>query len=132
MATHATGEFELKSWDEEPYDEIEGGGKLTRAVVTQGFTGDIEGDGAVQWLMCYRPDGTADFVGLQRVTGRVGGRSGSFVLQNTGTFDGKQATGPWSVVPGSATGELRGLSGQGEFGAPHGPKASYTLDYDLG
>jgi hypothetical protein len=132
MATHATGEFELKSWDEEQYDEIEGGGKLTRATVTQGFSGDIEGDGAVQWLMCYRADGTADFVGLQRVIGRIGGRSGSFVLQNTGTFDGKQATGPWSVVPGSGTGELRGLRGQGEFGAPHGPKASYTLDYDLG
>jgi hypothetical protein len=131
MSSRATGTFEVKSWDEHPYLEIEDGGKLTRASVTQSFTGDIEGEGAVEWLMCYRKDGTADFVGLQRVVGRIGDRSGSFVLQNTGTFDGKQAKGPWSVVPGSGTGNLRGLRGKGEFGAPHGPKASFTLDYDF-
>jgi Protein of unknown function (DUF3224) len=132
MATHATGKFKIDDWDEQTYAEIEAGGKLTRASVKQAFAGDIEGDGAVEWLMCYRPDKTADFVGLQLINGQLGGRSGSFVLlQTAGTFDGKVARGELSVVPGSGTGELGGLSGRGEFSAPLGGEPSIALDYDL-
>jgi hypothetical protein len=86
----------------------------------------------VEWLLCYRPDKTADFVGLQRISGRVGDRSGSFVLlQTAGTFDGDAARGELSVVPGSGTGDLRGLLGTGEFNAPHGGEASLSLEYDF-
>lgn len=131
MATHATGTFEVTGWDEQPYQELDGGGKLTRASVTQKFAGDVEGDGAVEYLMCHRDDGTASFVGLQRVAGKVGDRSGDFVLQLTGTFDGGAARGAWSVVPGSATNELRGLRGDGGFEAKSGPSGAITLDYDF-
>ena len=132
MSTRATGTFKVESWDEKPYAEVEGGGKLTRASVEQALSRDFEGDAAVEWLMCYRPDETADFVGLQRVTGKVGGRSGSFVLvHEDGTFDGKEASARLSVVPGSGTGDLQGLRGEGEFRAPHGSVASVTLDYEI-
>ena len=127
----ATGEFKITSWNEDTYKELEGGAKLTRASVTQGFTGDIEGEGAVEWLMCYSPEGTARFVGLQRVEGSTGGRGGSFVVECAGDFDGGQATGNWKVVPGSATGDLAGLGGTDAFQAPLGSKASYNLDYEL-
>jgi Protein of unknown function (DUF3224) len=131
MTTRATGTFKIEGWDEETYNETEDGGKLTRASVKQTFSGDIKGDGAVEWLMCYRPDETADFVGLQRITGQIGDRAGSVVLlQTAGTFDGKQAKGVLSVVPGSGTGDLRGLRGKGRFSAPLGSTASVTLDYD--
>ncbi len=53
------------------------------------------------------------------------------MLQSAGTFDGKEAKGELSVVPGSGTGELRGLRGSGEFSAPLGSTASIALDYDL-
>ena len=82
--------------------------------------------------MCYRPDDTADFVGLQRVDGRLGERSGSFVMRTAGTFDGKEARGELTVVPGSGTGELGDLNGSGEFRAPLGSAASVTLDYEVG
>lgn len=131
MTTHATGSFEVKSWDEQPYAELEGGRKLTKASVTQAFTGDIEGQGAVEWLMCYRDDGTANWCGFERVDGRIGERAGTFVLQMSGTFDGGEAKGDWFVVPGSATGGLQGLRGRGGMKAPPGPKASFTLDYDF-
>ena len=91
MAQHAEGTFEVTSWNEEPYVNVDDDRKLTRASVTQQFTGDIEGEGSVEWLMCYRSDATADWVGMQRVVGRIGDRSGSFVLQNVGTFDGSAA-----------------------------------------
>jgi hypothetical protein len=130
MGTHATGTFKVQNWQEDAYEES--GAKLTRARVKQHFAGDISGDGTVEWLMCYRPDQTADFVGLQRVAGRVGERSGSFVMQSNGVFDGKAAIGDLTIVAGSGTDELQGLSGRGEFVAPLGAgEATVSLDYDF-
>jgi Protein of unknown function (DUF3224) len=132
MPRRATATFKIADWDERDYAEIEDGGKLAQASVKQAFSGDIEGEGAVEWLMCYRPDRTASFVGLQRIVGQIGGRSGSFVLlQSDGTFDGREARGALSVMPGSGTGELRGLRGEGEFSAPLHSEAAVTLDYDF-
>jgi uncharacterized protein DUF3224 len=132
VGTQVTSTFKIDSWDEQPYAETEEGGKLTRASVKQTFTGDVDAQGEVEWLMCYRPDQTADFVGLQRVVGSLGGRRGSFVLASTGEFDGKQASGPLTIVPGSGTGELSGISGSGALTAPLGGEPSVSLDYDLG
>jgi hypothetical protein len=132
MSTHVTAKFTIKDWDEKTYAEFEDGGKLTKATVKQALAGDIEGEATVEWLMCYRPDQTADFVGLQRISGRIGERAGSLVVAQTdGTFDGKEARGALSVVPGSASGDLQGLRGSGEFRAPHGGEASISLDYEL-
>jgi hypothetical protein len=127
--TKAAGTFDLASWDENTYEELDAGSKLTMAAVTQKFEGDIAGEGAARWLMFYHDDGTAHFVGLQRVTGSIGKRAGSFVLETTGDFDGKTAKWDASVVRGSATGELEDLAGTGSFGAPKGPKASFELEY---
>ena len=129
MSTKATGNFKIESWEEQPYLETEDGGKLTRAKVEQTFRGEIDGHGEVEWLMCYQPDNTADFVGLQRIVGRVGDRSGSIVLESRGTFDGNHAKGLLRVVPGSGTGELNGISGEGELNAPLGSQPSVTLTY---
>jgi hypothetical protein len=132
MAERLTGIFKIEGWDESAYSEQEDGRKLTQASVKQSFSGEIEGEGSVKWLMCYRPDQTAEFVGLQRIDGRLGGRSGSFVLlQTDGSFDGTEAKGQLSVVPGSGTGELSGLRGQGRFSAPRASEASMTLDCDF-
>ena len=131
----ATAKFtgKIEGWDENTITEIESGGKLTQASVKQSFSGDVEGDGSVEWLMCYRADDTAEFVGLQRVVGRIGDRSGSFVmLQTDGTFDGKFAKGKLTIVSGSGTDELTGLRGGGEFNAPLGGEPSSQLEYELG
>src|SRR2546430_17529652 len=84
---------------------------LTRASVTKTYTGDIEGEGQVEYLMMYRSDGSATFVGLERVVGRIGGKIGTFVLQRTGIFESGLAQESYSVIPGSATGDLQGLLG---------------------
>jgi hypothetical protein len=129
MRKQAKATFDIKSWDEKTYNEIEGAAKLTRASVTKSYQGDIEGEGKVEYLMMYRTAGSASFMGLERVTGNIGGRSGSFVLQHTGTFEGGVAKVTLSVVPGSGTGDLRGLSGEGKFSVGHQPPYSMTLDY---
>jgi hypothetical protein len=129
MAT-LNGEFQVASWDENAYDERDGR-RLTRASVTGRFEGGIAGEGTAESLMAYQPDGTARFVGLQRVDGEVAGRRGTFVLETAGEFDGAVARWEARVVAGSSTGELADLSGGGSFEAPHGSQASYALDLEL-
>jgi hypothetical protein len=129
--TRANGSFKVTSWDENTYEELDGGGKLTLASVEYTLSGDIEGNGTVRWLMAYRPDGTAHYTGLQRVTGSIGGHDGSFVVETTGDFDGKVADGTWTIVAGSGTGALSGISGRGTGRAPYGDEATYALTYDL-
>jgi hypothetical protein len=91
----------------------------------------LEGDGSVEWLMFYREDGTASFVGMQHVVGRIGSRSGSFVLETSGSYDGKTARASWSIVPGSGTNGLSGLHGSETYVAGHGSTAEITLEYEL-
>ena len=131
MKQKANARFAIKSWDEKPYSEGQGQPKLTRATVTKSYTGDIAGDANVEYLMMYRSDGTATFVGLERVVAKIGGKSGSFVLQRTGVFEDGQAKESYSVVPGSATGELQGLRGDGTSSVGHGMEHPFTLSYEL-
>lgn len=137
MTIHATGTIEIKGWDEKTWDgkpqKDVPGAKLTHAIVKHTLHGDIEAEGTVHFLMSYRDDGSASFVGLQQVVGSLGGRSGSFVLQITGTFEGDTARSNWLVVLGSATGDLRGLRGEGDSVVRHDDSQPlYTLDYDFG
>ena len=130
--TTASGSFELRGWEEASYEDRGDGARLARAHVTQAFSGDVAGDGVAEWLLSYRPDGTAHFVGLQHITGEVAGRRGSVVLETTGEFDGQLARWDASVVAGSGTEALAGLRGRGSFEAPHGSRATFTLDYEIG
>ncbi|HEX6133802.1 MAG TPA: DUF3224 domain-containing protein, partial [Longimicrobiales bacterium] len=92
---------------------------------------DIDGAAQVEYLMMYRADGSAAFVGLERVVGRIGEKTGTFVLQRTGTFEGGQARESYAVIPGSATGDLKGLLGDGSSAVGHGMEHPFTLNYEL-
>ena len=81
--------------------------------------------------MVYPGDVSAKVVGLESVVGHLGDRSGSFVLEHSGTFEGGVAKASWSVVSGSGTGELRGLRGEGGFASAHAQHYPITLDYDF-
>src|SRR5260370_26907887 len=79
MRKQAKATFGLKSWDEKPFNEIEGAPKLTRPSVTKSYEGDIEGEGKVEYLMMYRTAGSARFMGPGRRHSSLGGRSGCCV-----------------------------------------------------
>lgn len=131
MKKTANARFAIKSWDEKPYSEGPDLPKLTRATVQKTFTGDIAGEGQVDYLMMYRSDGSATFIGLERITGSVGGKTGTFVLQRTGVFEDGLAKESYSVVPGSATGALRGLRGEGTSSVGHGMEHPFALSYEF-
>jgi hypothetical protein len=127
----AMGTFEVTGGGEEPYEELDGGIKLTHASGAQRFSGDIAGDGAIHWLMLYRSDKTAQFVGLQRISGSVGGRPGTFVLAADGQHDGTASRISWTVVPGTGSGDLVGIRGTGTLVAPGGRQGTYELEYEF-
>jgi hypothetical protein len=127
--THATGRIDVKTYEPQPYDEVNDGPDLVEIHVTETFSGDIRGEGVVRFLQAIREDGSACFVGIERVTGRIAQRRGSFLLQDAGTIEGNLVRGDWFVIPGSGTGELAGLCGEGGFEAQLGQHASITLDY---
>ena len=128
----ANSRFAIKNWDEKPYSEGPDLPKLTRAAVTKTFTGDIAGEGRVEYLMMYRSDGSAAFVGLERVVGQVAGKAGSFVLHRTGVFENGIAKESYFVIPGSGTGDLTNMRGEGTSAVGHGSEHPFVLNYELG
>ena len=129
MKQTANARFAIAKWDEKPY--LEGPPRLTRASVTKTFTGDIQGESQVEYLMMYREDGSATFVGLEHIVGRIGNRQGSFVLERRGVFEGGQAKETYTVVAGSGTGELVNLQGEGSTAVGHGSEHPFTLTYEV-
>src|SRR2546430_16671610 len=92
MHINAKGEFQVKGWDEKPYHE-ERSRKQTLTIVDQAFSGEITGKGAARWLMSYAPDGTAHFVGLQRIADAIQGRRAASPLWTPRALPGP--TAPW-------------------------------------
>ena len=88
--TRATAVITVHKYEPSAYDEPAEGPTLTRIHVEESFSGDITGDGAVEFLQAARADGSASFVGIERVTGALGGRRGTFLLPDAGTGQDSQ------------------------------------------
>ena len=127
--TRASAVITVRKYEPAAYDQPAEGPALTRIHVEESFAGDISGAGVVEFLQAARPDGSASFVGIERVTGTLGGRTGTFLLQDAGTVRGSIVSGDWFVIPGSGTGQLAGLRGEGGFRANLGEGAQVHLDY---
>ena len=127
----ATGTFTIKGWDEQPYAEAEGAPKLTHARVTISYRGELEGEGTYGLLMVYN-QADATYTGYERFSGTLDGREGSFVLRLEGGFEDGAARTTWTVVEGTGTGDLTGLTGEGGYAARQGdPEVAYELRWAL-
>ena len=111
------------------YDSPSEGPRLVRVHLEETFTGDIEALGVAEVIQAVRPDRSATYVTIERVTGTLAGRTGVFLLQVSGIIEGGQIKGDWFVVPGSGVGELAGLRGEGGFQGDVGDGAPVHLDY---
>ena len=131
MDQQAKGTFEMTRWDAESYDEQEGA-TLSRAQAAKTFEGGIEGTSTLQLLMANAQQGSAGYVGHERITGSVDGRSGSFVLQHAAVGSSTGGTMSVAVVPDSGTGELAGVSGELQIDRHEDGSHSYVFDYELG
>jgi hypothetical protein len=134
MTKRLKTKLEIKSWDEKPYREFDDGRKLARAhVELQGTEEGAELDATWEAVLYYAADGTSTYVGQMEASGRLGDRSGSFVMQGNGTFDGTRARIESIVVPGSGTDGLAGLTGKSVHVSTHDdyPFWPITIEYDI-
>jgi uncharacterized protein DUF3224 len=127
--TRANAVITVRKYEPSAYDEPAEGPALARIHVEESFSGDISGEGVAEFLQAARAGGPASFAGIERVTGAVGGREGTFLLQDAGAVVGSIVSGDWFVIPGSGTRELAGLRGTGGFRANLGESAQVHLDY---
>jgi Protein of unknown function (DUF3224) len=118
----------IESWDERPVDDAIP--KVTRATVAARVAGAIDGTSLTEYVMAYRDDGSAVYVGLERITGVVAGREGTLVLRHLGTYEGGAARSAVEVVGSSGSDGLAGVSGAGDFLAD--PAPSLRLDLTFG
>lgn len=130
MSNVAQGTFDVQSWDESVLHEVDGS-KVSLAKVIQGFHGDIEGQSSTDILMAYPSDDYASCISHVQVTGTLAGRRGSFTLQATGEYRDGKAGATWFVVPGSGTGELVGLRGEGGYPPQGSMEMTYRLEYSF-
>ena len=130
MTIRASGSFEVKITPQ-PTDEYADGAVLGRLTIDKHFHGDLEGTSKGQMLSGgTSTKGSAGYVAIERVTGTLAGRRGSFILQHSGTMNRGAPQLTISVVPDSGTDELTGLAGTMTIDvsdAKHAYELTYTL-----
>jgi len=126
--TRAEAKITVHSSEAKPYDQTSTP-TLVEMQLSETFTGDIEGESPVRALQVLRGDRSASMVSVQRFRGKIHGREGTFVLQGSEWVENGRIKATWFVVPGSGTGELFGLRGEGGFEGHFGKGSSGTLEY---
>lgn len=130
MATHASGAFEVKLNPQAPDDKV-GDPTVGRMSIDKQFHGDLEAASKGQMLTAMTDiKGSAGYVAIERVTGTLHGRSGSFALQHSGIMNRGVPQLTITVVPDSGTGQLLGLAGKMAITIIDG-KHSYDFEYTL-
>lgn len=141
MSRRAECEFDVTGWDAEDGGspagaDAEGGPVLGQAVVRKRYRGRLEGEGTARLLTCRadlaKPMSDAGYLAAEQVSGTLDGKTGTFVMHHWGVAAaGSPPRTGGHVVPGSATGQLTGLSGTVEIAVDATGKHTLTLDYEL-
>jgi len=132
MSERAAGPFDVKVTPQKPDTQIARAANLGRLTIDKRFHGDLEGIGKGEMLATQTDvPGSAGYVAMERVTGRLKGRAGSFVLQHSATMSRGAPVSSITVVPDSGTGELRGISGTMIITVAKDGAHSYEFDYQI-
>ena len=130
LSTQAKGTFDVQLHPL-PMEEIPKEAMLGRMSIDKQLHGDLEGTSKGEMLTAGTPtSGSAAYVAVERVTGTLGGKSGSFALHHTGIMSHGKASLTISVLPDSGTGDLSGLAGTMAIDVKDGAHF-YVFDYTL-
>ena len=128
MPHRATGTFDVKIAPLSPYNQDDK--SLGRFSIDKQFRGDLEASSKGEMLSAGSPSTSGGYVAIEKVTGKLNGRSGSFVLQHSATMEDGKPHLNIIVVPGSGSGELTGIAGKMDIIIEAG-KHSYVFEYML-
>jgi hypothetical protein len=131
MNHHARGPFDVTLAPLPPYND-DADAKLGRFSLDKRFHGDLEALSKGEMLSSGSAKDSGGYVAIERVTGALGGRKGSFALQHNATMTHGVPYLNIIVVPGSGSGELAGLSGKMNIIIAEGGKHSYEFEYSFG
>lgn len=132
MTHHVSGPFEVKVTPQKPDTQIARSANLGRLTIDKRFHGDLEASAKGEMLATQSEvKGSAGYVALERVTGKLQGRSGSFVLQHSATMKRGEPESTITVVPDSGTGELTGLTGSMRINVAPDGSHSYEFDFRI-
>jgi hypothetical protein len=122
---HVTGPFDVKL-NPQPTDS-----ELTRMSIDKVFHGELEATSKGEMLAAQTAvKGSAGYVAMEKVTGKLKERSGSFILQHSATMNRGTPQLSITVVPDSGTGQLEGITGKMNI-LIEGGNHSYEFDYTL-
>lgn len=133
MAAEAFSVFVIDTWDEVTLDEREGS-EIVRTSMTKTFTGDLVGTSDGWMIMVRAQRGSMAYVGFERISATVDGRTGTFVLQHHASGNsagGGDRDASWHILADSGTGELTGIHGSGQIIRDDDDTHTLTLHYDL-
>lgn len=125
----AKGTFQVKTWEGETFEESEGA-VLSRASLTKEFQGDFTGTSTAELLLA-EADGARAYVGMERIDGALDGATGTFVVQHSALSTQSGDKLEVSIVPGSGTGELKGITGSIDISVDDGGGHHYSISYEL-
>jgi hypothetical protein len=132
MSQRAAGAFDVKVVPQKPDTQIARAASLGRLTIDKRFHGDLEGISKGEMLATQtETPGSAGYVALERVTGKLNGRTGTFVLQHSATMSRGKPTSTICVVPDSGTGELQGLTGKMTITVAADGGHTYEFDYKI-
>jgi hypothetical protein len=132
MSEQAAGAFDVKVVPQKPDTQIARAANLGRLTIDKRFHGELEGISKGEMLATQTDvPGSAGYVALERVTGTLKGRAGSFVLQHSATMTRGQPLSSITVVPDSGTGELRGISGRMSITVASDGSHSYEFEFTI-
>ena len=133
VTTRATGTFDVKLTPQPSTETPAEASPLGRLTIDKQFHGDLEGTSKGEMLTAGSPTvkNSAGYVAVERVTGTLNGKKGTFALQHIGVMTRGEGKLTITVVPDSGTGELTGLSGSMTIDLSNGGHA-YTFDYTIG
>ena len=131
MTQHASGPFDVKLAPQKPDNPQAEEAKLGRMSLDKEFHGDLEASGKGEMIsLMTETQGSAVYVAIERVTGKLHGRTGSFALHHTGIMTRGEPQLTVRVVPDSGSGELTGITGSMNIKI-EGKKHYYEFDYSL-
>ena len=130
MTMHARGQFDVTLTPPDTESDAETA-TLGRLLINKQFHGDLDATSKGQMLAVQTDvEGSAGYVALEKVSGTLQGRRGSFVLQHSGIMDRGQPQLSVTVIPDSGTEQLVGLTGKMEI-IIEGGTHFYEFEYSL-
>ena len=122
-----TNTYEIKSWDEEPYLELENSAKYSNAKLQKNYSGEFEGEGQLQYLMAYNESGAAYFTGIEHFKGQINGVKGYLSFAHKGSFKNGSVDSSFHIIEGSQSESFTKLLGEGNFSTGH----SMTVEFEF-